>query len=380
MIAIKVKLFAIARESFGSQELDLELEDGATVSDALVAIGSQGDLDLESMVVAVNRSYSGPDTGLRDGDEIAIVPPVSGGAGSDPLVHFALRRETLDSESLVARASASSDSVGAIVVFQGVTRDVERLEYECYEEMVGEMAPVLLEEVAAEHRLAAVVVEHRLGEVPLGEASVVVATASAHRAQAFAAAQELMNRLKAEFPIWKKEHGDEGSHWVAGNLPQTASARLTHADESGRIEMVDVGQKAVTGREATAIAQLKMLPGTAALIEGADLPKGDVIASARLAGIQAAKKTWDLIPLCHQISLSFCEVEITVEAARGEVQVEATVGANDRTGVEMEAMTAAAIAALTIYDMAKGVERGIVVERLALQSKSGGRSGEWKRQ
>lgn len=155
--------------------------------------------------------------------------------------------------------------------------------------------------------------------------------------------------------------------------------RLTHVDDEGRARMVEVGAKPVTQRAATARATVRMLPSTAALVVDGTLPKGDALPVARLAGIAAAKRTPDLIPLCHAIALTGVEVEVDVDAASGIAVVTATARAVDRTGVEMEALVAASTAALALYDMVKAVERGVVVERVELLSKSGGRSGTWER-
>jgi cyclic pyranopterin monophosphate synthase len=155
--------------------------------------------------------------------------------------------------------------------------------------------------------------------------------------------------------------------------------RLTHLDESGRARMVDVGSKEPTARRAVAEARVRMSPETAAAIENRDAPKGDVIGTARIAGIQAAKRAGELIPLAHPLPLTHVDIEVRVHAAEGVVDLVAEARTVARTGVEMEAMTACAIAALTVYDMVKGLERGIAIERVALREKSGGSSGEWRR-
>ena len=155
--------------------------------------------------------------------------------------------------------------------------------------------------------------------------------------------------------------------------------RLTHLDERGRARMVDVGDKPVAGRRAVARAVLRMSPDTARAVAAGDAPKGDVLGTARIAGIQAAKRTGELIPLCHPIGLDHVDVDAELDAAEGTVTLTATAAVTARTGVEMEAMTAAAVAALTVYDMVKGIERGVTVEEVALVEKSGGRSGTWRR-
>jgi len=158
-----------------------------------------------------------------------------------------------------------------------------------------------------------------------------------------------------------------------------SDARLTHVDERGRARMVDVSSKAPTTRRAVARAVVRMAPATAAAVAAGDAPKGDVLAVARVAGIQAAKRTGELIPLCHPIGLDAVDVEASVDAEAGTVTLVATALVTGRTGVEMEAMTAAAVAALTVYDMVKGLERGVEIASVALLEKSGGRSGEWRR-
>jgi cyclic pyranopterin phosphate synthase len=144
--------------------------------------------------------------------------------------------------------------------------------------------------------------------------------------------------------------------------------------------MVDVGEKPVTERRAVARAVVRMSPETAAAVERGDAPKGDVLGTARIAGIQAAKRTAELIPLCHPLPLSLVDVSAAVDAEAGTVTLVAEARVSAQTGVEMEAMTAAAVAALTVYDMVKGLERGVEVGQVALLEKSGGRSGDWSRE
>ena len=155
------------------------------------------------------------------------------------------------------------------------------------------------------------------------------------------------------------------------------SGELTHLGDDGRARMVDVGDKATTERRAVARARLRMAPETARAVERGDGPKGEVLGVARIAGIQAAKRTADLIPLCHPLPLSFVDVSASVDAEAGAVELLAEARTVGQTGVEMEAMTAASVAALTVYDMIKGLERGVAIEGVVLLSKSGGRSGEW---
>jgi cyclic pyranopterin monophosphate synthase len=154
--------------------------------------------------------------------------------------------------------------------------------------------------------------------------------------------------------------------------------RLTHIDEQGAARMVDVADKPVTHRRAVAGTVIHMRPETVAVIVEGRIPKGDVIAVARVAGIMAAKRTSELIPLCHSLAITHASLDFV--PVDGGIGIEATVETNDSTGVEMEALTAAAVAALTLYDMCKAVDRAMTVDGLGLLLKEGGRSGRWTRQ
>jgi cyclic pyranopterin phosphate synthase len=156
-------------------------------------------------------------------------------------------------------------------------------------------------------------------------------------------------------------------------------SKFTHLDEAGQLRMVDVGGKPVTHRRATALCRLEVGPRVFPLLLAGRLPKGDVWAAARLAGILAAKDTSRLIPLCHPLPLGAVDVEFTPEPEDCSVAIRATVSTQAQTGVEMEALTAAAVAALTIYDMCKAVDRGLVIKELLLLEKSGGAGGDWRR-
>lgn len=158
------------------------------------------------------------------------------------------------------------------------------------------------------------------------------------------------------------------------------SDRLTHLDDAGRAHIVDVSEKAVTAREATARACVRMQATTLEAIVGGDTPKGDVLAVARIAGIQAAKKCSELIPLCHPLPLSSVKIDLVPDEDLPGVQIEATCKVTGQTGVEMESLTAASIAALTLYDMCKAMDRGMTIENTQLTRKSGGVSGEWQRE
>jgi cyclic pyranopterin phosphate synthase len=155
-------------------------------------------------------------------------------------------------------------------------------------------------------------------------------------------------------------------------------AELTHLDAAGRARMVDVGAKPPTDRRAVAAAVVRMSPDTARAVADGNAPKGDVVSTARIAGIQGGKRTAELVPLCHPLALSHLDVAVAVEAAAGEVRIEAEARTTGPTGVEMEAMTACAVAALTVYDMVKGLERGVEVTAVRLLEKTGGRH-DWHR-
>ncbi len=156
-------------------------------------------------------------------------------------------------------------------------------------------------------------------------------------------------------------------------------SELTHVDEHGQARMVDVGAKPVSERRAVARAVVRMTPATARAVLAGDAPKGDVLGTARIAGIQAAKRTAELIPLCHTLPLSFVGVDAAVDEDAGLVTLVAEARTSAQTGVEMEALTAAATAALTVYDMVKGLERGVAIAEIVLLEKTGGRHGDWRR-
>ncbi|MGZ8457846.1 MAG: cyclic pyranopterin monophosphate synthase MoaC [Gemmatirosa sp.] len=164
----------------------------------------------------------------------------------------------------------------------------------------------------------------------------------------------------------------------AGSSPAAEATGLSHVDATGEARMVDVGAKAVTERAARAVGAIRMQAATLEQLRENRLAKGDVLTVAKIAGIMAAKRTAELIPLCHPIALSHADVSLTLDAALPGVRVEATARTSGRTGVEMEALTAATVALLTIYDMAKAVDRGMILEGVRLVEKTGGASGPWR--
>jgi MoaE-MoaD fusion protein len=209
---VRIRLFAMLRERAGTSELSLELPEGACVRDALAAVEElAGGLPL---VMAVNREYADADAPLAPGDELALIPPVSGGAAS----HVAIREEPLSLDALVALVR--DPHAGAIVTFSGVTREVASLDYEAYAEMAIEQMRAIAIEAIERHGLCAAAVEHRVGTVPLSEPSVIVAVSAPHRTEAFAGAREIIDRVKALAPIWKREVGEDGAAtWVEGARP-----------------------------------------------------------------------------------------------------------------------------------------------------------------
>jgi cyclic pyranopterin monophosphate synthase len=164
-----------------------------------------------------------------------------------------------------------------------------------------------------------------------------------------------------------------------GNEAAANAAQLTHLDENGRVQMVDVGEKPVTRREAIARGAIHMAAPTLAALVGGTLKKGEALATARIAGIMAAKRTHELIPLCHQIPIDAVEVDFQPDVKQSALLIQARAVSSGRTGVEMEALVAVSAAALTIYDMAKAIDRAMTIDAIRLVRKSGGRSGDFVR-
>jgi molybdopterin converting factor subunit 1 len=239
-MVVRVRLFAQLRERAGTSELELELPEGARVRDALAADVVASLANALPLVMAVNREYADEDAPLSPGDELALIPPVSGGAGpADPAPddapageprgtaaaatsapHVAIVDGPLSLDALVTRVR--DPRAGAVVTFAGVTREVPSLEYEAYAEMaLGQMRAIVADAIAR-HGLCAAAAEHRVGVVPLSEASVLVAVSAPHRAEAFAGGREIIDRLKALAPIWKREvEADGGARWVEGTRPSS---------------------------------------------------------------------------------------------------------------------------------------------------------------
>lgn len=218
-MVVTVRLFAMLKECVGCGLLELDLADDATVADALTTLQRRDDLNelIERMPVAtaVNREYVQRDHALAAGDELALVPPVSGGApGSEPSISVALREQPLSFDRAVEHVR--SPRAGAIVTFSGTTRDVAELEYEAYKEMAESEIEKIARSIISEEQIEAICIEHRVGVVPLGETSVIVAVSAAHRPAAFAAARAAIDRIKQVVPIWKKEVVEENRSWVAG--------------------------------------------------------------------------------------------------------------------------------------------------------------------
>jgi len=216
-VIISVRLFAGLRERAGSDHVELDLPDDARAADVLAAMG----LAPGQCIVALDREYAPADAPVRADHEVALIPPVSGGADVVRLVE--VTGAPLDPGAV--SAAVRDPRAGAVVCFEGVTREVEALDYEAYAEMAREKLASIGAEEAERHGLCAVALVHRTGRVPLSEPSVIVAASAAHRGEAFAGARALIDRVKAEAPIWKVELTDAGPRRVEGVLPDSAAWR-----------------------------------------------------------------------------------------------------------------------------------------------------------
>jgi len=215
-VHVRIRLFAGLRDRAGRDAVELELPAGALVADALAELRwlTSG----TSVVMAVNREYADAGTVLSPGDELALIPPVSGGAQA-AVAHARIVGEPLSAQALLELVA--DPRAGAVVSFSGVTREVPALEYEAYAEMAETKLLAIVTEAIERHGLCAAAAEHRVGTVPLSEPSVVIAASAPHRAAAFAGAREIIDRIKREAPIWKREEGE----WVAGQTPGTGTPR-----------------------------------------------------------------------------------------------------------------------------------------------------------
>ena len=207
---VTVRLFAGLRERAGCDEVALELPEGARVADALAQMRDV--IRDVPVVMAVNQEYADGGHGLAPGDELALIPPVSG--GSVGVAHVRVTDEPLALDPLVARVS--DPRAGAVVTFTGVTRQVSELDYEAYIPMAERHMERIVAEAIERHGLCAAAAEHRVGSVPLSEPSVAIAVSAPHRAAAFAGGREIIDQIKAQAPIWKKEEGE----WVSGTTPR----------------------------------------------------------------------------------------------------------------------------------------------------------------
>jgi len=207
---VRVRLFAGLRERAGAEQVELELPEGAAVRDALARLRAvTGGVPV---VMAVNEEYADPEAVLHGGDELALIPPVSGGSVGS--IHARVTTDELALDPLLAHVKDAR--AGAVVTFQGVTREVSELDYEAYVPMAERQIAEIVAAAVERHGLCAAAAEHRVGVVPLSEPSVTVVVSAPHRAEAFAGAKEIIDRIKAQAPIWKKEAGE----WVPGVTPE----------------------------------------------------------------------------------------------------------------------------------------------------------------
>jgi MoaE-MoaD fusion protein len=215
VMQVRVRLFAALRERAGSTEIDLDLPEGAVVGDALERLHAL--TDGIRVVMAVNQEYADTDMELHAGDEVALIPPVSG--GSVGAMHTRVTGEPLRLDELIERVK--DPRAGAVVTFSGVTREVDELDYEAYAEMAEHKIATIVTAAITRHGLCAAAAEHRVGIVPLSEPSVIVAASAPHRDAAFAGAREIIDEIKSQAPIWKKEEGE----WKDGTRPPTGPLR-----------------------------------------------------------------------------------------------------------------------------------------------------------
>lgn len=396
---VTLRLFAQVRQAAGAATVDRTVDAGTTAGDLAATV--LGELGLEglagSIVLAVDADFADPSVALHDGAWLSLIPPVSGGdptadaATSRPLVDVRVTEDRLDAAA--ALAAVADVSAGGTVLFQGTPRDVDALDFEAHAELADRELARIGAELAARHGLRGIALHHRLGRVPATEAALLVAAAAPHRGAAFDAARDALDEIKRRVPIWKSEVVGESAALVDGetvagvrtvadhvaaptdsaNAVAAGPGGLTHVAADGTARMVDVTDKAITDRHARAVATVRVSPATAALIAAGDMPKGEVLATARLAGIMAAKRTAELVPLAHPLPLTKIDIDATVEASAGRVDLTSFARTTGKTGVEIEALTAVLVAALTVYDMVKAVEQHASIDGVRVIEKAGGR-------
>ncbi len=390
-ITITLRLFAQVRVSAGAATLERQVPVGSTAGEVARAVLAE--LDLSGMaghvVLAINAEYARPEDPLTDGDWLSLVPPVSGGS-AEPAIDVLVTDAPLDVGA--ALTAVADRSAGGTVVFQGTPRDVDALDFEAHEELARVELRRIGADLIARHGLTRIALHHRLGRVPATEAAIVVVAAAPRRGAAFDAARDALDEVKRRVPIWKAEVVGDQHALVEGEVvagvptlaepepapaaasePAAPASRLTHVAADGSARMVDVTDKAITDRTARATATVRMSPDTARLVHDGSGPKGEVLATARLAGTMAAKRTAELVPLAHPLPLSKIDVQADVDIAAGLVRLESLARTTGKTGVEIEALTAVLVAALTVYDMVKAVERHAVIEGVQVTHKAGGR-------
>ena len=383
-MTVQVRLFAILRERAGCDSLEIELGEGATVAEAIERLSAREPLaELLRADAVAPRGQSRPTPSPRRRcsaeDELALVPPISGGAGP----HVRVTEEPLSAAELTAAVADSR--AGAVVSFQGVTREVERLDYEAYREMAEERIAAILDECIGRHELLGAAAEHRVGPVRARRAGGD--RRRLRRPSRGSVRRGAARRSTGSRP--RRRSGSARSTARAGRAGSRAPRRRSTAlrPRARRRERASASptwaRTAGRGWSTSApspTTERGPAPGrgcgcrraTARAVAAGGGPKGEVLGVARFAGIQAAKQTAALIPLAHPIALSFVDVSADVDEGGAWSSWSPRRAPTAQTGVEMEAMTACAVAALTVYDMVKGIERGVEIEQVVLLEKSGG--------
>ena len=417
--AVRVLCFGALRERLGTEIL---VREKVTTVLGLWSMVTRDHPDLRDpqgwVRPARNFAYCDWQTPVEPGDEVAFMPPVAGGSVDEeagPRLHAALVTDPIDVSRLVAEVRGDGD--GAIAAFVGAVRNtsegrpVHRLDYETYQPMADRELLRIAADVTERHGLSGMALVHRVGSLLVGEVSVAVVAAAPHRRAALLACSEAVEALKRDLPMWKREHHPDGARWVGARdldsapspdgpaslvgsgdprgeaaadaaplghdpMPAPDPHLLSHLGPSGSFLMVDVSDRPSTLRAALAEAVVRFSdPATLAVLRHGS-PKGDVLAAARLAGIMGAKHTPELIPLCHPLPLTHLDVQVTVEESPPGVHIVSSARCAGSTGVEMEALTAATVASLTVIDMLKSADPWMTIESVRLLSKSGGRSGD----